>query len=84
MVEKEDEKYLGIRNDHLAQVLDMIGIPFINLKGLNYPSYKTLSKRYKETLCNFHYRQVPDRSKLRCAEKMCQLISQWRTDYLYL
>ncbi len=84
MVKKEDEKYIGIRNDHLAQVLDMIGIPFIDLKGLNCPSYKALSKRYKKHLCNFHYRQVPDRSKLRCAEKKCQLLWQWRTDFLYL
>jgi hypothetical protein len=84
MVKNEDEKYLGIRNDHLAQVLDMIGIPFIDLKGLNCPSYKALSNRYKKTPCKFHYRQVPDRSKLRCAEKKCQLLWQWRTDFLYL
>ncbi len=37
MVKKKDEKYLGIRNDHLAQVLDMIGIPFIDLKGSQLP-----------------------------------------------
>ncbi len=84
MVKNEDEKYSGIRNDHLAQVLDMIGIPFIDLKGLNCPSYKALSNRYKKTPCKFHYRQVPDRSKLRCAEKKCQLLWQWRTDFLYL
>jgi hypothetical protein len=81
MVKNEDKKYSGIRNDHLAQILDMIGIPFIDLKGLNCPSYKALSKRYKKTSCNFHYLQVPDRSKLRCAEKKCHLLWKWRTDF---
>jgi hypothetical protein len=84
MVMKEDEKYLGIRNDQLALILKIIDIPFIDLKGYNCPSYKVLARQYRGIPCNFHERQVPDRSKLRCAEKKCELVWKWRALYLTL
>ncbi len=60
-------------------------IPHNKVRGLSLEEgFKALSKRYKNTPCNFHYRLVPDRSKMRCAEKKCHLLWQWRTDFLYL
>jgi hypothetical protein len=84
MVRKEDEKYLGISNDQLAHILKIIDIPFIDLKGYNCPSYKALAQRYRGIPCNFHERQVPDRRRLRCAEKKCELLWKWRVSYLTL
>ncbi len=60
MVLQGDKEHLGIKNQQLAQVLDMIDIPFIDLNQYNCPSIKELSKRYKRKTCNSHERQVPD------------------------
>lgn len=82
MVRKEDEKYLGIRNDQLAHILKIINIPFIDLKRYDCPSYKALAQRYRGIHCNFHEREVPDRRMLRCAEKKCELLWKWMVSYL--
>jgi hypothetical protein len=42
-----DKEHLGIKNQQLAQVLDMIDIPYIDLNQYNCPSVKEFSKRYK-------------------------------------
>ncbi len=77
MVLQGDKEHLGIKNQQLAQVLDMLDIPYIDLNQYNCPSVKELSKSYKTKPCNFHSRQVPDRDRLRCAEKKCNLLWKW-------
>src|SRR5882757_7975295 len=73
---------VAIKNEKLCEILDDWGIPYIDLSKYGCPNITRLKQQYRARICHFHERDVPDRSKLRCAEQKCELMWKWIINYL--
>ena len=77
-----DKIYFAINSAQLKSLLDLVDIPYIDLSNYHCPGYAKLEKFYKHCVCHFHQRHVPDRRKLRCSLKKCNLLRRWTIDYM--
>ena len=81
LVRTDEKPFIGIKNDHIKEILDMWDIPYVNLGHYNCPNLKVLKLFYGGNVCHYHDRHVPDRRKLRCAEQKCEMLWKWLIDY---
>ena len=81
-VHTEARPVVAIKNDQLKEILDDWGIPYIDISCYGCPNIKKLKQQCNAKICHFHEREVPDRSRLRCAEQKCEIMWNWIINYL--
>lgn len=81
MAKKPDKNYLGIKSNQLANLLNKLMIPYINLEDYGCPPIEKLKLIYISKQCGFHDNYITYKSTFRCANQKCFLLWEWVNNY---
>ena len=73
----KEKKLIGIKNHHLAGILNKLCIPWIDLEDFGCQSMDILERSYNEPCCAFHHPLKRTCGDWKCAQKKVNILYKW-------
>jgi hypothetical protein len=81
----DDKNLLGLKNQQLESILNLLNIPFIDLSKEGCPPINLLNNQFGPIkFCSFHNKNIKNYKSGRCAHFKAQILWKWLTsDIIY-